>query len=585
MRAAVQFIHPDRKLAILTKLLGIIQGIGSLRQHILAHGVLLDKLNKNDLEILKKALTKLGYSSYIATDSSIRLLIANGELRSLFGLVMPIGRRQNDFAEIFWERGFTIENLPPHQAEDLRKRLETIATVVIAPDIPQPCIHTVCGQVSQADGTPVSTVGFTARAFDALSPTNLIPRGNMVALQTNGNYRIDFAWQSDGRKGPNLLVHVFDPQGNVVAEGRKTAAAIQEFLDITVHRFAPETYTLAITVKNHATDASLPEVQVDAVFQINGQQLIRSDTTDAEGVALIPVDEFFFSAGHTVEVLFRVHQGDQTLDTETFIENLLPGDQEVEILVTLPKPGGELRIVRGAVRQTDGFPLSDVIVRAFDRDMRTETLLGQAVADTQGYYEIAYTTGQLRRPEKIRADLVIRAFEPEGKGKGKGDEIAVSGIIFNVSAEQTVDLEVELEKFRGPSEYERYLVELQPVVESVPIHELTKEDLHFLSGKTGISPKQLNYLRLDAQWSFQHMLLPAVPYGLFRQGLPTDLRSLLMEKPLRLQQALEASLAQNVVPASLAAQIDQVIEQLLSLDDSPGFERELEAKARQGATS
>ena len=583
MRAAIQFIHPDRKLAILTKLLGIIQGIGSLRQHILAHGVLLDKLNKNDLEILKKALTKLGYSSYIATDSSIRLLIVNGELRSLFGLLMPIGRRQNDFAEIFWERGFTIENLPPHQAEDLRKRLETIATVVIAPDVPQPYIHTVCGQVSHADGAPISTVGFTARAFDALSPTNLVPRGNTVALQTNGSYRIDFAWQSDGRKGPNLLVHVFDPQGNVVAEGRKTAAAIQEFLDITVHHFEPEIYTLTITVKNHATDASLPSVQVDAIFQINGQQLFRSGTTDAEGLTLIPVDESFFDAGHTVKVSFRVHQDDQALDTDTFIENLLPGNQEVEILVTLPKPEGELRIVRGAVRQTDGFPLPDVIIRAYDRDMRTETLLGQAIADTQGFYEIAYTTGQLRRPEKVRADLVIRAFEPEGKGKG--DEIAVSGTIFNVSVQQTVDLEVELEKYRGLSEYERYLAELQPLVESVPIHKLTKEDLHFLSGKTGISPQQLGYLRLDAQWSFQHMLLPAVPYGLFRQGLPTDLRRLLMEKPLCLQQALEASLAQNIVPASIAAQIDQVIEQLLSLDDSSGFELESEAKARQGAVS
>ncbi|SCX45915.1 hypothetical protein [Nitrosospira sp. Nsp1] len=585
MRATIQFIQPDRKLAILTKLLGIIQGIGSLRPHILAHGVLLDKLNKNDLEILKKALTNLGYSSYIATDSTIRLLIANGELRTLFGLVMPIGRRQNAFAEIFWERGFTIENLPPDQAEDLKKRLETIATVITAPDIPQPSIHTVCGQVSQADGTPISTVGFTVRAFDALSPTNLVPRGNTVALQTNGNYRIDFAWQSDGRKGPNLLVHVFDPQGNIVAEGRKTSAAIQEFLDITVHHFEPETYALTITVKNHATDASLPRVQVDAVFQINGQQLIRSGTTDAEGMTLIPVDESFFGIGHTVEVLFRVHQDDQALDTDTFIENLLPGNQAVEILVTVPKAEGELRIVRGAVRQTDGFPLPDVIVQAFDRDMRTETLLGQAVADTQGFYEIAYTTGQLRRPEKARADLVIRAFEPEGKGMG--GEIAVSGIIFNASPQQTVDLEVELEKFRGPSEYERYLAELQPLIESVPTRELTKEDLHFLGGKTGISPKQLNYLRLDAQWSFQYMLLPAVPYALFRQGLPPDLRRLLMEKPLRLQEALKASLAQNIVPAAITPQIDQVIEQLLSLDDSLGFELELEleAEARQGAVS
>ena len=90
--------------------------------------------------------------------------------------------------------------------------------------------------------------------------------------------------------------------------------------------------------------------------------------------------------GHTVEVLFRVRQDDQALDTDTFIENLLPGNQEVEILVTVPKAGGELRIVRGAVRQTDGFPLLDVIVQAFDRDIRTETLLGQTIADTQGFY-------------------------------------------------------------------------------------------------------------------------------------------------------------------------------------------------------
>ena len=119
----------------------------------------------------------------------------------------------------------------------------------------------------------------------------------------------------------------------------------------------------------------------------------------------------------------------------------------------------------------------------------------------------------------------------------------------------------------------------------MPTQELTKEDLLFLGGKTGISPKQLNYLRLDAQWSFQHMLLPAVPYGLFRQGLPTDLRRLLAEKPVRLQEALKTSLAQNIVPAAIAPQIDQVIEQLLSLDDSPGFELELEAEARQGAVS
>ncbi|SCY09136.1 hypothetical protein SAMN05216420_102262 [Nitrosospira sp. Nl5] len=587
MRATVQFIHPDRKFAILTKLLDIIQAIGNLRQHILTHGILLEKLSTSDVETLKKALTKLDYSSYTVTASSLRLLIADGELHNLFGLVIPIPGRRNDFAGIFWERGFTLENLKPNQANDLRQRLETIATVGISPDIPQPRIYTVSGQVSKADGVPLSTVGFTVRLFDALPANNFVPCGNPAALQINGAYRIDYVWQSDGRKGPDLLVRVVDPQGNIVAEGGKASAAMQEFIEITAEDFAPRTYTLTGTVRNHGTGAPLPNSYVEAVFRINTQQLIRSGTTNSKGVVLFPVDESFFSRGQGVEVLFQLYRDDQALAplvTDTIIANLLPGDQEVEILVTLPEPDGERCVVRGAIRHVDGTPLSNVIVRAFDRDMRAETLLGQTIADTAGAYEISYHTGQFRQPEKAQADLFIRVFEPrkgseerEGEEELEGGEIAVSDIVFNAAQEQTIDLEIESEKFRGPSEYERYLAKLEPLVESVPVHELINEDLDFLNGKTGIPLEQLDYLRLDAQWAFQHALAPAACYGLFRQGLPTDLLQLSNERSSHLEEALQASLSHNIVPAALATQADQVIEQLLFVTGSRVFELDADA--------
>src|SRR6187455_2398910 len=62
---------------------------------------------------------------------------------------------------------------------------------------------------------------------------------------------------------------------------------------------------------------------------------------------------------------------------------------------------------------------------------------------------------------------------------------------------------------------------------------------------------------------------PAVGYGLFRQELPANLHGLLAEKPLRLREALKASLARNIIPGPIGDRTDQVIQQLLSLAHSP----------------
>ncbi|SOD41646.1 carboxypeptidase-like regulatory domain-containing protein [Nitrosovibrio sp. Nv4] len=468
MRATIQFSHPDKKFAILTKLLNIIKGIKNLRQHILADGILLERLDTSDIEKLKTALAGPNYSKCVISDNSVRVIIIGGELRALFGLVIPIPGRQDDFARIFWERGFTLEHLTPGQAEAIRNQLDTIAAVTITPDTPQTRIYTVSGQVSQDDGTPLSARGFTVRAFDSLSGNGLVLCGSTATLQADGSYRIDYAWRSNGRKGPDLLVRVFDAEGNVVAETKKSSAAIQEFLDMT-----------------------------------------------AEGLC----------------------------------------------------------IVRGIIRYADGTPLPDVVVRAFDRDMRAEALLGNTVADAEGFYEITYSVGQFQA-KKAQADLVMRVFR-QGEEE---EEIAVSDIVFDASLQQAIDVEIESRKFPGPSEYEQYLTALKPFIVGEPIHELTDEDLSFLNGKTNIPLEHLNHLRVDAQWSFQYGLEPGVAYGLFRQGLPANLRRLLAEKPSGLYEALRVSLAHNVAPAPLAGQIDKVIERLLSLADSPVVELDRKVK-------
>jgi hypothetical protein len=474
MRAIIQFSHPDRKLTILKKLLDVIKGIKNLRQQILANGILLERLTSDDIKNVQRALEGVDYLRIKTEGSSIRVIIAKGELRALFELVMPgipILRRQSAFGRIFWERGFAIEGLSSDQAEGLRDRLNTIATVTVAPDIPHTRIYTVAGHVLQEDGTPLSAMGFTVCAFDFLSPNTLVRCGGIAPLQDEGFYRIDYAWRSNGRDGPDLLVRLMDREGGTIAEARKSPAAIQEFLDIT-----------------------------------------------AEGLC----------------------------------------------------------VVKGVIRHTEGIPLPGLIVRAFDRGMRTESLLGENSTGEEGNYEITYRRHQLRAKE--RADLIIRVFEPEGDGTGEGEEIAFSETVFNAQLQQIIDLEVKSRKFSGPSEYERYLAALERLIEGEPTYKLTEEDLTFLSGKTGIPFEHLDYLRIDAQWSFQYAIEPGLTYGLFRQGLPTNLRNLLSQKRVHLEEALKVSSAYNIIPAGITPRIDYALEPLLSLADLSVFELERKAK-------
>lgn len=467
MRATVQFTRPNRKLSLLIRLLIAAKSIRDIRQQLRNDGILLERLALGDIESVKKTFMGFGNVKHVVTDSSVRVLIDDDQLLVLFGLVLPIPRKHNGFARLFWERGFTLERLAAGQAEALKQRLEAVASVAVTPDSPRMQIHTVSGLVRQEDGTPLRVSGFTVCAFDVHFPDSPVPCGATAALQADGFYRIDYACQSNeqGRTGPDLLVRVCDARGDVVAEATKTSAVIQEFIDITA---------------------------------------------------------------------------------------------------------AVLRIVHGTVRHATGFPLAGLTARAFDRDMRAEVLLGQAVTDEDGNYQITYDAGQLH-PGKTSADLVIRVLEPdttaEGQGNEGGEELVVSGIVFNAAPQQTIDIEIGSRKFLA-SEYERYLAELAPLMKEALLQELIDEDLSFLHGKTGIPHAHLDDLRMDAQLSFQHGLPPGAVYGLLRQELPSTLQRLSAEGHVRLREAFTTSLAHHLIPAKLAAQLDHVIKQVLSLDAS-----------------
>ncbi len=439
MKAVIRFIEPDNKLAILTEFLNIVQGINQLQQHILTHGILFEELNQAEIQALNNALIKLKYSDYTITGRSLRLMIADGKLSSLLKLVISIPGIQNDLAKLFWERGFTIDKLAQNLADDLQSKLKAIATVTIIPDIEIPdqsVIYTVTGSVRRSDNMPFIENGYTVHAFDEIAPDNLIPLGNPVSISplSKGNYRITYPWQSDGRNGPELIVRLLNPPGEIITEARKSVAWVEETINLVVEKNEPKTFTLTGIVKNQATGAVLSNLQVEAQFRANNAALLtRSGITDEQGIVNIPFDETLFSklsAGQQIEVVFMVSQEGQPLNTSTTIGSLQPEDQKVEILVAVPESACEVFVISGKVQREDGLFLRNLQVRAAHEMERGLIRLGEGITDAQGLYTIRYKP----LPKVKATHLRVTVTNEDGK------LLQSSDIVRNAKPLEIVDL-------------------------------------------------------------------------------------------------------------------------------------------------
>src|SRR5829696_1712653 len=226
-----------------------------------------------------------------------------------------------------------------------------------------------------------------------------------------------------------------------------------------------------------------------------------------------------------------------------------------------PKTQNESFIVRGHVRQSDGAPLAGLTVRAFDQDLPSlnrDEPLGKSTTDAHGEYEIKYTAGQFSKAEKASADLIVRVFDT-------GKELAQSPTRFNAQPIEVIDVTIDLAKFRGPSEYERYLVALEPLFKGVTLQKLTEEDVAFLAGETRIQSSHIRHLVAATRLFTETKVRPEAFYALFRYGLPNTLPKLLTEARQTQRAALKAAIADNVVPEALRQEVEAILDQLQQL--------------------
>ncbi len=228
----------------------------------------------------------------------------------------------------------------------------------------------------------------------------------------------------------------------------------------------------------------------------------------------------------------------------------------------------EPRVALGVVRQSDTTAVERAVVRAFDADFRSAELLGEDITDSEGRYAIAYSAEQFASIERESADLLVRVFDPAGR-----QLLAESPILFNAPSRAVVDLVVEA---RRRSEYEKYMAVIEHLARDVSPADFTPDDLAFLRSETRIDGRRLAFLTVGHKHAQVTGITPPAFYGLFRQGLPTNLPALLLT-PLRVQRrALERSLKDNVIPVEIGADLDAILDQLKAaratrvLDVSPG---------------
>ncbi len=326
-------------------------------------------------------------------------------------------------------------------------------------------------------------------------------------------------------------------------------------------------------VKDVKTKKGIPNLKVEAWDKdLIFNDLVGSADTDASGEFRIEFSEANFREwflDRKPDLFFKVYKGSQFLaSTEnSVLWNIKEKSKNVTIEVELPQEEEtEGFIIKGTVLYAEKRPLAAAVVRAIDKDLRHEQVLGQTAADHQGHYEIHYIQDQFRSAEKRNADLIVRVFDP----KTGSLLLAESEIIFNAGPVELVDFIVT----KSFSEYERYMAELTSVRDNVPMSELTAEDIQFLHGETGIVAQHIEDLSIAARLGKQTDLLPEIFYGLFRQGMPTALSDLLEEAPESLRNALTASFKAHLIPLRLQENLEDYLERLSKVKETdPGIHR------------
>ena len=175
--------------------------------------------------------------------------------------------------------------------------------------------------------------------------------------------------------------------------------------------------------------------------------------------------------------------------------------------------------VIGTVTDANNRTLARLIVKAFDRDLRSESPLGESVTDGNGRYRIDYALVSFAEAEKKTADLSMKVFGP---GNVQVYETDFDRIVFNASQFETIDITITAEVRPDINEFEFLLREIADLTAGIKTAQLEENDknrdVSFLAREAGLPADKLEHLVVAHRLQDESQIDPAFFYALLRKN-------------------------------------------------------------------
>lgn len=243
--------------------------------------------------------------------------------------------------------------------------------------------------------------------------------------------------------------------------------------------------------------------------------------------------------------------------------------------------------ISGTVRNQYQQLMTGVVIRAFDKDIRSEQTLGEAQTNEQGFYEIFYTQQNFAYTDKQAADVFLRLYDANGTLLKQTD------VSYNAPMQLTIDVSFATQSYKGLSEFEQMVANVTPFTGQLPLASVTEntdtQDITFLTNKTSLQQDLVQALAMAYRFESQTKIEAVVFYGLLREGVPSNITQTLLQNIAAptyeqlaqqklngiahenidvLMQALQQSINNNVITFRISAEFEKIKAELLNFISS-----------------
>ncbi|MPZ76799.1 MAG: hypothetical protein GEU77_09750 [Deltaproteobacteria bacterium] len=249
----------------------------------------------------------------------------------------------------------------------------------------------------------------------------------------------------------------------------------------------------------------------------------------------------------------RKFQQEQGLELVDGIVNSKTAERITRMLAV--REGPQPNVVGGRVLNASGKGISGRLVRAFSVQLETEQTLGTDTTDERGAYAIRY------EPDQDSVSLQVRAFSSAGNQQ----PLVSSPLILNAEAEETVNLAVGDEAFRGEALFEQAETALLSKTDREVLPRLGEKARIMLARQAGLPERRVSAVIEAHKLAGRTNLDAEVWFALLGQDTTADVSALLAQGKAAHRSRLKAAIRDNIIPASFEERLDEIVDKLRDL--------------------